>query len=93
MKLFKTVDEKFQEIGFKKVSENEYGVEYNRVISEYNYTQVIYIGYKISGRHLIQSYEKSVNSDNYNNGVGITAYEAKLCIRKMREKGWRIHKK
>ena len=30
MKLFKTTDEKFKEVGFVKVQEDEYGVSYER---------------------------------------------------------------
>ena len=30
MKLFKTIDEKFEEIEFKKIKEDKYGVTYQR---------------------------------------------------------------
>ena len=36
MKLFKTVDEKFAEIGFVKVEENKYGVTYKRKVDYAN---------------------------------------------------------
>ena len=54
MKLFKTVDEKFAEIGFVKVEENEYGATYKRKVDKYNYTQTLALLHKASGRHLIK---------------------------------------
>ena len=92
MKLFKTVDEKFAEIGFVKVKENEYGVTYERKIDKYNYTQTLALLHKASGRHLIQSYDADLMDEKKigNTCVGLTMYEAKLCIKKMKQMGWRI---
>lgn len=53
MKLFRTVDEKFAEIGFVKVKEDEYGAAYKRKVDKYNYTQTLDLVNKSSGRHLI----------------------------------------
>jgi hypothetical protein len=91
MKLFKNIDEKFAEIGFKKLEDNKYIVSYERKDIVYNYTQRLDIVHKKSGRHIIQSYDpdSSVFKNVGNTCVGITSYEAKLCIKKMQQKGWK----
>lgn len=88
MGLFKTVDDKFEKLGFKKTEDNKYIVEYEKNIEEYGYVHKISLCHKASGRHIIQSYENSCNKDKLNNMVGLTPYEAKLCIKKMKQKGW-----
>lgn len=42
---------------------------------------------KKSGRHVIQSYQEEVNSDGFNNMIGLTAYETKLALKKMKRLG------
>lgn len=79
------VDKNLEKLGFVAVeSENEYGVCYRRKVSEFNYIQRLDILHKANGRHLIQSYQESVNSDGFNNVVGLTYEEAKLAMRKYR---------
>ena len=92
MKLFKTVDEKFAEIGFVKVEEDEYGVTYKRKDYEYGYTQTLDLLHKASGRHLIQSYDADLMDEQKigNTCVGLTMYEAKLCVKKMKQMGWKV---
>lgn len=92
MKLFKTVDEKFEKIGFVKVEENEYGATYKRKDKEYNFTQTLALLHKASGRHLIQSYDADLMDEKKigNTGVGLTMYEAKLCVKKMKQMGWKV---
>lgn len=91
MKLFKTTDERFAEIGFTKVKENQYSANYERK-SKFGYTQCVYLVHKASGLHIIQSYEKCVNKDGFNNCVGLSMYEAKLCRRKMKQMGMKEKK-
>lgn len=80
------VDKKLEKLGFVAVeSENEYGACYRREVSEFNYIQRLDIIHKANGRHLIQSYQESVNSDGFNNVVGLTYEEAKLAMRKYRQ--------
>lgn len=90
LSMFQSPDEKLRAIGFNKVDDNEYGVHYERLIAEYGFTQVLSILHKKSGRHIVQSYDKDlVDSKNIGNtGVGLTYYEMKLAMRKMKEKGW-----
>ena len=92
MKLFKTVDEKFADIGFTKVEEDEYGVTYKRNVSKHNYTQTLALLHKTNGRHLIQSYDADLMDEKKigNTCVGLTMYEAKLCVKKMKEMGWKV---
>lgn len=89
MKLFETVDDKLNNIGFVKVEENKYGVEYERKNDEFNYTQVVSILHKASGRHILQSYDKDLMDEAKigNVGVGLTGYEMKLFLKKMKQIG------
>ena len=88
--LFKSVDEKLKELGFIKSEkegekENKYGVCYRREIPKYGYVQRLDICHKASGRHIIQSYEEEVNSDKFNNMVGLTYKETRLAMKKYRQ--------
>lgn len=86
MKLFKTVDEKLAEIGFVKVEEDKYGCSYERKDKKYGYTQKVFIGHKKSGRHILQSYDPELGDDKGigNTCVGLTGYEMKLFLKKMK---------
>lgn len=89
MKLFKTVDEKLADIGFTKVSENKYGVEYKRKDNAHNFTQIVSILHKKSGRHILQSYEPDLTDEKKigNTCVGLTGYEMNLFLKKMKQLG------
>lgn len=88
--MFGNVDKKFEKIGFVKVSEDKYGARYERKNEKYNYTQVLAILHKESGRHIVQSYDKDLfDSKNIGNTcVGLTYYEITLIKRKMRRLGY-----
>jgi hypothetical protein len=90
--LFKTVDEKLNEIGFTKIKEDKYGASYERKVDKYNYTQILDLLHKASGVHIIQSYQKDVNENGFNNMVGLSMYETKLALKKMRQMGWKYLK-
>ena len=85
MKLFKSIDEKFAEIGFEKIEENEFCCVYSRYEPDYCYHHLITIGKKASGRHIIQSYDS--DSPGADTVVGLTGYEMKLAIKKMKQMG------
>ena len=90
MKVFKNIDEQLMEIGFIKSEEegekeNEFGICYKRECKELGYTQRLDIIHKASGRHLIQSYQEGVNSDGFNNVVGLSYKEIKLAMKKYRQ--------
>lgn len=88
--MFKNIDKKFEEIGFIKVSEDKYGVAYERKDTKYNFTQVLDILHKASGRHIVQSYDKDLmDTKNIGNTcVGLTYYEMKLALKKMKCLGY-----
>lgn len=92
MKLFKNIDEQFEEIGFKKIKEDKYGVEYERESKKHGYTRALYLGHKKSGKHIVQSYDKNLMDEKKigNTAVGLTMYEIKLCLKKMKKKGWKM---
>lgn len=89
MKLFKSVDEKLKEIGFVKIEEDKYGVKYERKNSKYNFTQSVDILHKASGRHILQSYDNKLMDQKKigNTCVGLTGYEMKLFLKKMKQIG------
>lgn len=89
MKVFKSVDEKLKEIGFVKIEEDKYGVRYERKNSKYNFTQSVDILHKASGRHILQSYDKDLIDEKKigNTCVGLTGYEMKLFLKKMKQVG------
>lgn len=94
MKLFKTVDEKFKEIGFKKIEENDYIVRYQRYNKKFGYIQTLDLLHKASGRHIVQSVDENLPDIKGigNTCVGLTMYEMKLCIKKMKQMGWKEKK-
>lgn len=94
-KLFKTTDDKLKDIGFKKNTDSCYNVAYERKNTKYGYTQIVVLSHKDSKRHIIQSYDKDLfDSDNIGNiCVGLSYYETKLFLKKMKEKGWTTSRK
>lgn len=96
MRLFKhkDIDAQFVKLGFKKVKEDNFVVRYERYNLKYKYVQVIAILHKLSGRHIVQSYDKDLQDSAGigNTCVGLTAHEMQLCIQKMKQLGWKITK-
>lgn len=86
--IFKNTDNRFKAIGYTKVKEDAYGACYEKE-TEHGYTHCIDILHKHSGYHIVQSYEKRLNNDGFNNMVGLTMYELKLCLKKAKEKGYK----
>ena len=88
--MFGNVDKKFGKIGFVKISEDKHGVRYERMDECHDYAQVLYIGYKSNGNHIVQSYDKDLMDSKMigNTCVGLTYYEIKLIKRKMRQLGY-----
>lgn len=84
--MFNLIDEKLKAIEFNKIEESEDIVVYERQMTEY--VQVLEIGHRDDGKHMIQSYQKGVNSDGCNNVVGLTMHETQLAMRKIWQKGW-----
>ena len=55
--------------------------------------QVLDIRHKKDGRHIIQSYDKDLFDKEGigNTGVGLTYYETKLALKKMKKKKWQMN--
>ena len=89
MKLFKTVDDKLAAIGFVKIKEDKYGVRYKRKDDEHSFVQTVDIFHKASGRHLLHSYDAELTDQKKigNTCVGLTGYEMKLFLKKMKQIG------
>ncbi len=89
MKLFKSVDEKLSEIGFEKSYESDSGVDYEKYVEDFDFVHKVSIVRKSSGKHLLQSYDPELIGDGYtgNIGVGLTGYETKLFLKKMKQMG------
>ena len=85
-RFFKSIDEKLFDRGFCKCDEpeNKHGVCYVRTTKQ-GYRQRLDILYKAYGRCLIQSYQEGVNSDGFNNMVGLSYEETKLAMKKYRQ--------
>lgn len=91
MKLFKNIDERLSDVGFIKTKDDKYGASYERKVigNGYSYIQNLDLVHKADGNHLIQSSQKEVNSDGFNNMVGLSMYESRLALRKMKQMGWK----
>ena len=83
MKLFKSVDEKLSEIGFEKSYESDSGVDYEKHVEGFNFVHKVSIVRKGNGKHLLCSYAP----DTGYIGVGLTGYETKLFLKKMKQMG------
>ena len=87
--MFKSIDDKFKEIGFIKIEETDECVKYERVDDICPGTQVLLISRK---RHFPSSvktyYDNFLNEDTVISPVGLTYYETKLVLKKMKKLGW-----
>ena len=88
--MFKSIDKKFEEIGFIKVDDDKHIVTYERKNEKHNYTQVLGITYKSNGKHIIQSYDKDLMDSKIigDTCIGLTYYEMKLALKKMKQLGF-----
>lgn len=57
----------------------------------YGYIQSLCLLHKKSGKHIVQSYDKNLIDEKKigNTCVGLTMYEMKLCLKKMKQMGWK----
>lgn len=83
MKLFKSVDEKLSEIDFEKFYESDSGADYEKYVEALNFTHKVSIVRKGNGKHLLCSYDP----DRGYIGIGLTGYEMKLFLKKMKQMG------
>lgn len=83
--MFKKADKLLKRLGFEKIEENKFGVSYRKENKEYNFAQRLDIGHKADGNHLFQSYVEGINSEGFNNCVGVTYPEIRAVMKKYRE--------
>lgn len=87
--LSKLADKKFERLGFTKIQESDLSVSYEKRISDFNYTQCIdIICHKKNVPNIAISYQADVNSEGFNNAVGLSAAELKAVLLKMKAKGF-----
>ena len=92
-----SIDKKFEKIGFIKAREerDKEGIKYvryERYEKEHNYIHIIDFMRKPSGYHIVQSFDRCDRGDGFADMVGLTMYELKLCLKKMKSLGWKIKK-
>lgn len=78
------IESKIKRMGWTKIEENSSLCCYRKEASFY-YTKRLDIYKKASGNHIINCYEESLNSDGFNNSVGMTQEEMRIFARKMRQ--------
>lgn len=85
MKLFKSIDERINDLGYEKEEENDYGVTFSRPYLDGKH--VVYIGRKWTGIHILQSYDSNLFDEKSigNVCVGLTYKELKLFTKKMKQ--------
>lgn len=88
--MFNNVDKKLAKLGFEKIKDNPLIVSYERYNSIHKYTQKVNLCHKRTSESIIQSYDKDLfDSKNIGNTcVGLTYKEAKLFLKKMKNKKW-----
>lgn len=86
--LSKLADKKFERLGFTKIKESDLSVSYEKRISDFNYTQCIDICHMKNVPNIAISYQAGVNSEGFNNAVGLSAAELKAVLLKMKAKGF-----
>ena len=92
MKLFQTIEDRIESLGFEKECEDKYGIQWVRINEDYGYEQVVEILRKKSLPHLIVSYDREPNNkiETLNNYVGLSYSELKLFQKMMKKltKAW-----
>lgn len=83
--MFNNIDKKLKKNNWIKGKEDSYGVTYRRYNDEFKYVQILAILHKKNGNHIIQSYQQEVNSDGFNNCVGLDYKDTKLALKKYRQ--------
>lgn len=83
------IDRKLAKIGFNKVGENEYGAYYVRFNEHLKYLHRLELVRKQNGVYILQSYESGVSVHSPDTVVGLTMYETRLALKKMKQMGWK----
>lgn len=83
MKLFKTIDCKISDFGYKKIKDDGFGFSFEKYNEDYKYTHVIDFVHKASGEHILQSYDKESTTKDGSVCVGLDYRLLKLILKKI----------
>ena len=85
--LFKSLDQKIADLGFKETRNDKYGIEYERNNGAYIHKVVLL--HKHNGKHIMQSYDPALIAPGYigNACAGLTYKELVLFAKKMKQIG------
>lgn len=87
--LGKLADKRLSDLGFQKVTDDEFSVVYRKYIQGKGYIHDLAILHKKSGDHLIESYgSDNIDSKQICTNVGITKEIAFALLVKLNSKGW-----
>lgn len=82
---FNSIDTRLRNLNWVKQKEDYYGAIYLRYEYDGKYLHRLDIVHKSKGDSLIQSYQQGVNSDGFNNCVGLSYQDTKLALKKYRQ--------
>lgn len=83
----RNIDKELEKLGFMKVSQDGNVVQYER--KERWGVHCLDLMHKINGNHIIQSYQKGLDSEGFSRMCGLTCREAALAVKKIKQLGWR----
>ena len=79
----KKIEHELNELGFIRAGSSPHAIMYHRYNKIFSFMQVVVIGEKESGIHMIHSYSLEDNVS-----VGLTGIEMTLFLKKMKAMGW-----
>ena len=85
--IFKSIDRKIADLGFKETKNDKYGIEYER--NNGLYIHKVALLHKPNARNILQSYDPALYDAKSigNTSVGLTYEELKLFAKKMKQAG------
>lgn len=85
--IFKSLDQKIADLGFKETKNDKFGIEYERCDGLYMHKVALL--HKANGKHILQSYDPAlcVPGKIGNTAVGLSYRELVLFAKKMKQIG------
>ena len=85
--IFKSLDQKIADLGFKETKNDKYGIDYER--NNGRYIHKVALLHKANGKHILQSYDPAlIDSARIGNTcVGLSYRELVLFAKKMKRIG------
>lgn len=89
--LGKIADKRLEDLGFEKIDDNKFVVEYRRFNAQYKVNQCVCILHKKYGPAIVQSYDRNLMDERKigNTCIGLTYEEMSALAIKMKSKGWK----